>query len=550
MTSIPPPTPIPMFSIVACTSNNNNNNNIDLDESINSIINQTYDKWELIIVFYNTEINHHITDLIKKYNTLDETTETNTNKKIRVLYYSDKLTYSETLLRVAKHESLYEYIAIMELGDTWAPIKLEKQAKTLIDYTKIDVLGTKSVYTEVVNNNTRKVISNNPTEELYKVNIFKTNPFINSTVVLKKSILEYLKSSQSKYDLNIFWVQLAVEQYNLYNLNDVMVKNHSLSTITEYNQCYSSQEMIETINNVKSKYIRIKFFSDFCDSYNCKSQYERMCMVDNINYYGKMKKMYITCTETYTHAIFLNCPTPSNLQVDKKYVIGFAQEPPNTPHLKLTQNNFIEYAIKNIGKYFIGSTGRLPSSTFVGNHGFLFYETPKYIHNFPKKNKLMSIMVSRKMFTVGHRYRHALVQNILNENLPIDIWGNGADMYRQQYGNNKYLKSSFKSMEEMCKDYVFTIAIENTSHDHYFTEKIINPFVYNTIPLYWGCSNVENYFPNHVVPLTGDIHIDLEAIKFILKNPQQFINRHKIDIEMVLNKVNLIKNIEKLFDIK
>ena len=352
MTSIPPPTPIPMFSIVACTSsNNNNNNNIDWNESINSIINQTYDKWELIIVFYNTEINHHITDLIKKYNTLDETTETNTNKKIRVLYYSDKLTYSETLLRVAKHESLYEYIAIMELGDTWAPIKLEKQAKTLIDYTKIDVLGTKSVYTEVVNNNTRKVISNNPTEELYKVNIFKTNPFINSTVVLKKSILEYLKSSQSKYDLNIFWVQLAVEQYNLYNLNDVMVKNHSLSTITEYNQCYSSQEMIETINNVKSKYIRIKFFSDFCDSYNCKSQYERMCMVDNINYYGKMKKMYITCTETYTHAIFLNCPTPSNLQVDKKYVIGFAQEPPNTPHLKLTQNNFIEYAIKNIGKY-------------------------------------------------------------------------------------------------------------------------------------------------------------------------------------------------------
>ncbi|MFN9907083.1 MAG: glycosyltransferase family 10 domain-containing protein, partial [bacterium] len=67
----------------------------------------------------------------------------------------------------------------------------------------------------------------------------------------------------------------------------------------------------------------------------------------------------------------------------------------------------------------------------------------------------------------------------------------------------------FKHMEEMCKDYLFTIAIENTSHDHYFTEKIINPFINNTVPIYWGCKKVDEYFPKHVIRLTGNINRDV-----------------------------------------
>jgi hypothetical protein len=539
-----------MFSIIACTNNSNTN----WTESIDSIINQKYDNWELLIVFYDTEITEHITNLMKKYNSFDETSEesvdNNQPKKIKVLHYSDEKSYGSVLLRVANNECLYNYIAIMELGDIWAPIKLEKQAKTLIDYPKIDVLGCKSIYTEVINNKTRDHVSNNPVEELYKTNIFNTNPFINSTVVFKKSILEYFKPLECKYALNLLWVQLAVQQGCMYNLNDILVKHSSLNIVKQYDECYSSEEMIAAINNIKSKYIRIKFFSEFCNSYICKSNYERMCMVDEIDYYGKMNKIYITCTESYTHAIILNCIAPPNLHISKRNVIGFAQEPPELPFLKIRQNNFIEYAVKNIGKYFIGSTKGLPLSTFVGHHGFLFYETPKYIHELPVKKKLMSIMVSKRNITYGHVYRHALVQNILNKNLPIDIWGNGADMYRSEYGNNKNLKGQFTSMEEMCKDYVFTIAIENTIHDHYFTEKIINPLVYNTIPIYLGCSNIEKYFPNHVIPLTGNVHIDISAIEYILKNPQKFINMHKINIEMVLNKVNLIKNIDTLFDIK
>jgi hypothetical protein len=107
----------------------------------------------------------------------------------------------------------------------------------------------------------------------------------------------------------------------------------------------------------------------------------------------------------------------------------------------------------------------------------------------------------------------------------------------------------FKSMEEMCKNYLFTIAIENTSHDHYFTEKIVNPFINNTIPLYWGCKRVEEYFPKHTIRLTGNITRDVIIIHSVLRNPNKYIAEYKIDQELVLNKVNIVKNIERIFEV-
>jgi hypothetical protein len=115
--------------------------------------------------------------------------------------------------------------------------------------------------------------------------------------------------------------------------------------------------------------------------------------------------------------------------------------------------------------------------------------------------------------------------------------------------NSKYIKGNFNSMGEMCKEYAFTIVIENTSHDHYFTEKLINPLIYNTIPIYWGCKKVNEYFPKHAIRLTGNINSDIVLIHRVLRNPQYYMNEYKINREAVLDKVNLITNIDKIFDI-
>lgn len=43
-------------------------------------------------------------------------------------------------------------------------------------------------------------------------------------------------------------------------------------------------------------------------------------------------------------------------------------------------------------------------------------------------------------------------------------------------------------------DSMFHITIENSSHDNYFTEKIIDCFMSYTIPIYWGSPNIAEYF--------------------------------------------------------
>lgn len=536
-----------MISIIAVVDNTNTAEKV-IHDSITSVINQTYKDWELKIVLYNiTVITDDDNSVIQKYK--------NTDPRIHIIKYDNiqTNTLSHILTTTADQHCKYNYIALLYLGDIWLPNKLELQVNTISKYHRIEILGSKSSF--------QGEISCNPEGELYHYNILKVNPFVNSTIVMKKNILHLLhlldlldlfenRNEFIGFDiiLNALWVHAAIQQSVLYNISDITVIHVDNKPFLHYTNCYETKEFRKVLDDIKSKYIRVKFFSDYCVSGHSKQEYEKACAVQNIEYYGKTKKIYFTVTETYTHAILLNCPTPPNLQVPPSNVVGFAQEPHDTPFLKIYKNNFIEYAVKHIGKYFIGSVHTFPTPTFVGHHGFLFHEIPKHIPFTPQKTKVMSIMVSRKTYTPGHQYRHIIAGHILKNNLPVDVWGNGVENYKRKFPNNKNIMGSFNSMEEMCRNYLFTIAIENTSHDHYFTEKLINPFINNTIPLYWGCKKVEEYFPKHAIRLTGNIGKDMNIIHNVLKNPNNYISEYKIDQEMVLNKVNLVKNIERIFE--
>ena len=305
----------------------------------------------------------------------------------------------------------------------------------------------------------------------------------------------------------------------------------------------------------------IKFFSSFCDSNTCKLTYEKLCETRNMKNYGIGfgKELYITTGEDYTHAIILNTAMP-HLKVPKENVIGLACEPP--AYLGLTEQ-FINYAKKHIGKYFIGdrifwldTTKTLPD-LFIEHYAYIWHITPlKYI---PVKNKLMSIMVSNKLFAPGHKYRHTLVQHILSAGYPVDIYGNGTSTYGAGAGAGSgagsvrpgkmytkpidlRIKGVFKELEPY-ENYQFHICIENFQTTAYFSEKISNALLCGTTPIYLGCKNILQIFPKNVITLSGNIVQDMTLLRNILLKPSNYMAN--IDVESVKNKLNLLKNVDR-----
>lgn len=94
-----------------------------------------------------------------------------------------------------------------------------------------------------------------------------------------------------------------------------------------------------------------------------------------------------------------------------------------------------------------------------------------------KKSKLVSMISSSNSNTDGHRLRLFTMDKFRNK---IDLYGRHINpIPMKEFG---------------LKQYMFSIAIENSSYPTYFTEKILDCFATGTIPIYWGAPDIGDHF--------------------------------------------------------
>lgn len=108
----------------------------------------------------------------------------------------------------------------------------------------------------------------------------------------------------------------------------------------------------------------------------------------------------------------------------------------------------------------------------------------RQLHN---KSKLVSMVSSNKSMCAGHNNRLYWVNKLKNK---VDLYGNGFNWIEKK--------------EDGLKDYMFSVAIENSSYDTYFTEKITDCFAVGTIPIFYGNQDIGNIFNKDGIIMLND----------------------------------------------
>ena len=174
--------------------------------------------------------------------------------------------------------------------------------------------------------------------------------------------------------------------------------------------------------------------------------------------------------------------------------------------------------------------------------GNLWFNGHRYdeLHNkrFPEKTRSLSTVCSSKQQKhTLHDQRYQFCQ-WLKQKLPyLQIYGHGSHFVKKKY--------------EILDPFRFHLAIENYRGTHHWTEKLADPILSGAFPIYYGCTNLGDYFPKEAFLEIDlfDKESTLKQIQDVMEDANYYSSRVEALYEArrrIMNEFNLLKMIEKI----
>jgi len=186
----------------------------------------------------------------------------------------------------------------------------------------------------------------------------------------------------------------------------------------------------------------------------------------------------------------------------------------------ITYNDEVLKKCKNAYKYVYGRT----------------WIAPEDYANINIKDKVFRIttVVGSKSGTAGYKLRRNSYnrQNLITS-VPTRFFisSQATNIQPRKNKNTPRLNANLKRKFDLFKDSQFCIVIENSRQINYFTEKLCDCIITKTIPVYWGCPNISDYFDT-----TGWIILDDESIDHLTEKV------NALDAEYYMKYIDTVEN--------
>lgn len=174
-----------------------------IEDSVPSVMFQTYKEWELIIGVNGHAPDSEVYKKAKKYE----------SDKIPVHDLHEIKGKSNALNEMVKM-CKYDWVCILDVDDTWHSEKLEKQVPLMPAF---DVIGTNCRYF-----GESQASPQIPLGIISDFDFTKLNPMINSSCLVKKELCHWESEYDGVEDYDL-WLRLRKENKRFYNLVDTLV---------------------------------------------------------------------------------------------------------------------------------------------------------------------------------------------------------------------------------------------------------------------------------------------------------------------------------------
>jgi hypothetical protein len=284
---------------------------------------------------------------------------------------------------------------------------------------------------------------------------------------------------------------------------------------------------------------KIKICSNWDSSENLTNRLLKQFKTDELS----LENTIFVYDESYDIIVYFNHITEKKTENSHSYIFphepswsGSHQKniPDDTFIFGFNSQNYNQNCIESLAYTFYGGRG-----PWIDTFDYWSYDSLKKIE--PKKTKKISSSITKLDFNYGNSCLYNRRVNLLNNILNLDY----IDFYG--FGNTSPKK------RDAVENYMFNIAIENSFEKNWLTEKFYDAILSETIPIYFGCENIKEIYPDDGYILIEDI-CDYTNIKKVLdtisKNYEDIYNEKIIGLKKIkqkyFNQNNLLQKIISL----